>query len=174
MGWDYVSIPKLQQWGCWSLAMDKWFCYVFIYLSIREYRLLVVFFQRYQCLWCIHDKCDLRAMVTYHLWTSSLHLLKLPHFNHSCLYPRLIQLATDWKWLKSRYILDGVPGETPTANVWLRSVSVIVCSYSISQEICTRFCCALLCCGYAIVHNELTWSINPYSSGLLCWHWGNR
>ena len=46
--------------------------------------------------------------------------------------------------------------------------------YSISQEICTRFCCALLCCGYAIVHNELTWSIYPYSSGLVCWHWGNR
>ena len=47
-------------------------------------------------------------------------------------------------------------------------------TYSISQEICTRFCCALLCCGYAIVHNEFTWSIFPYSSGLLCWHWGNR
>ena len=46
--------------------------------------------------------------------------------------------------------------------------------YSISQEICTRFCCALLCCGYAIVHNEFTWSIYLYSSGLLCWHWGNR
>ena len=46
--------------------------------------------------------------------------------------------------------------------------------YSISQEICTRFFCALLCCGYAIVHNEFTWSIYPYSSGLLCWHWGNR
>ena len=46
--------------------------------------------------------------------------------------------------------------------------------YSISQEICTQFCCALLCCGYAIVHNEFTWSIYPYSSGLLCWHWGNR
>ena len=46
--------------------------------------------------------------------------------------------------------------------------------YSISQEICTRFCCALLCCGYAIVHNEFTWSIYPYSSGLLWWHWGNR
>ena len=45
---------------------------------------------------------------------------------------------------------------------------------SISQEICTRFCCALLCCGYAIAHNEFTWSIYPYSSGLLCWHWGNR
>ena len=24
---------------------------------------------------------------------------------------------------------------------------VFVCKYSISQEICTRFCCALLCCG---------------------------
>ena len=46
--------------------------------------------------------------------------------------------------------------------------------YSISQEICTRFCCALLCCGYAIVHNEFTWRIYPYSSGLFCWHWGNR
>ena len=43
-----------------------------------------------------------------------------------------------------------------------------------THEICTRFCCALLCCGYAIVHNEFTWSIYPYSSGLLCWHWGNR
>ena len=50
----------------------------------------------------------------------------------------------------------------------------IVCGskYSISQNICTRFCCALLCCGYAIVHNEFTSSIYPYSSGLLCWHWG--
>ena len=47
-------------------------------------------------------------------------------------------------------------------------------TYSVSQEICTWFCCALLCCGYAIVHNEFTWSIYPYSSGLLCWHWGNR
>ena len=46
--------------------------------------------------------------------------------------------------------------------------------YGISQEICTRFCCVLLCCGYAIVHNEFTWSIYSYSSGLLCWHWGNR
>ena len=26
-------------------------------------------------------------------------------------------------------------------------------TYSISQEICTRFCCALLCCGYGIVRN---------------------
>ena len=29
-------------------------------------------------------------------------------------------------------------------------------TYSISHEICTRFCCVLLCCGYAIVHNEFT------------------
>ena len=51
---------------------------------------------------------------------------------------------------------------------------VEVYMYSISHEICTRFCCALLCCGYAIVHNEFTWSIYPYSPGLFCWHWGNR
>ena len=39
----------------------------------------------------------------------------------------------------------------------LRSYSLDLWSsitYSISQEIYTRFCCALLCCGYAIVHNE--------------------
>ena len=58
-------------------------------------------------------------------------------------------------------------------NVWPHRVAAKE-EYSISQEICTRFCCALLCCGYAIVHNEFTWSIYPYSSGLLCWHWGNR
>ena len=61
-------------------------------------------------------------------------------------------------------------------NILLGSLNIcyIFITYSISQEICTRFCCALLCCGYAIVHNEFTWSIYPYSSGLLCWHWGNR
>ena len=67
---------------------------------------------------------------------------------------------------------------TPLAFCW-GSLSLgcsLECTriYSISQEICTRFCFALLCCGYAIVHNEFTWSIYPYSSGLLCWHWGNR
>ena len=31
--------------------------------------------------------------------------------------------------------------------------------YSISQKICTRFCCALFCCGHVIVHNEFTRSI---------------
>ena len=46
--------------------------------------------------------------------------------------------------------------------------------YIISQEICTRFCCALLCCSYVIIHNEFKWSIYPYWSRLLCWHWGNR
>ena len=56
----------------------------------------------------------------------------------------------------------------------LNDVSNRMWTYSISQEICTRFCCALLCCGYAIVHNEFIWSIYPYWSGLLCWHWGNR
>ena len=55
-----------------------------------------------------------------------------------------------------------------------RNEPLVLHIYSISQEICTRFCCVLFCCGYVIVHNEFTWSIYPYSSGLLCWHWGNR
>ena len=59
-------------------------------------------------------------------------------------------------------------------SIWRWWIGAQFSLYSISQEICTRFCCALLCCGYAIVHNELTWSIYPYSSELLCWHWGNR
>ena len=76
------------------------------------------------------------------------------------------------------------PLETMLCMEWLKIVGMICSSpqelqgripteagrYSTSQEIC----CALLCCGYAIVHNEFTWSIYPYSSGLLCWHWGNR
>ena len=59
-------------------------------------------------------------------------------------------------------------------HVWYNLQSVISNGYSISPKICTRFCCALLCCGYVIVQNEFKWSIYPYSSGLLCWHWGNR
>ena len=58
--------------------------------------------------------------------------------------------------------------------LWMEKCISKIQWYSTSQEICTRFCCALLCCGYAIVHNEFTWSIYPYSSGLLCWQWGNR
>ena len=49
-----------------------------------------------------------------------------------------------------------------------------MCMYSISQKICTRFCCALLWCGYVIIYNEFTWCIYPYSPGLLCWPLGNR
>ena len=47
---------------------------------------------------------------------------------------------------------------------WIALAVIDFETYSISQEICTRFCCALLCCGYAIVHNEFTSSIYPYSS----------
>ena len=66
------------------------------------------------------------------------------------------------------FLFDGCVKEKKTVSVDHNT------SYSISQEICTRFCCALLCCGYAIVHNGFTWSIYPYPSRLLCWHWGNR
>ena len=52
---------------------------------------------------------------------------------------------------------------TPSKS-WNRSSSTRM-RYSKSQEICTRFCCALLCCGYAIVHNEFTWSIYHIHQG---------
>ena len=73
-----------------------------------------------------------------------------------------------------RYLHWKYTSMTLTLYILYFSGCVPVNIYSISHEICTRFCCALLCCGYAIVHNEITWSIYPYSSGLLCWHWGNR
>ena len=75
------------------------------------------------------------------------------------------------------YTFSGRISNSGSKKLWqwgIQLLWILFIIYSISQEICTRFCCALLCCGYAIVHNEFTWSIYPYSSGLLCWHWGNR
>ena len=77
--------------------------------------------------------------------------------------------------ITSKYpVVRHIEPQPKKCHIWSRYIAVQVYAYSISEEICTRFCCALLCCGYAIVHNEFTWSIYPYSSGLLCWHWGNR
>ena len=84
-----------------------------------------------------------------------------------------------WYWLRhlilimiqTSFVLS-LSGDCNVCKLWRWEQNCEV-SYSISQEICTRFCCALLYCGYAIGHNEFTWSIYLYSSGLLCWHWGN-
>ena len=98
-------------------------------------------------------------------------LLKLnsrePHLHQSQAVPLIIKYVLAFCSPSGPHFLhsDGDTFQTHRLRPWI---------YSISQEICTRFCCALLCCGYAIVHNEFTWSIYPYSSGLLCWHWGNR
>ena len=46
--------------------------------------------------------------------------------------------------------------------------------FSIFHEICIRFHCALFCCGYIVVWSGITWSIYPYPSGLLHWHWSNH
>ena len=74
-------------------------------------------------------------------------------------------IAVTWLWKSdSRLAILVMSAIICLVDRWFR--------YSISQEICTRFCCALLCCGYVIVHNEFTWNIYPYSSGFLCWHWG--
>ena len=89
--------------------------------------------------------------------------------------------AGERKWIAERIKSSNPRKSCDTDNIDARLVQLCHAAfaenstkYSISQEKCTRFCCALLCCGYAIIHNEFTWSIYPYSSGLLCWHWGNR
>ena len=68
--------------------------------------------------------------------------------------------------------VPGIPGACATAilRIWQEAHGIylpavvmstwyfgIYTIYNISQEICTRFCCALLCCGYAFVHNEFTY-----------------
>ena len=45
------------------------------------------------------------------------------------------------------------------------------CFSDISQNIRTTSC-ALFSCGY--IGSRFVWSIYPYSSGLLHWHWGNH
>ena len=75
-------------------------------------------------------------------------------------------LDTINKWHYHNAICSLVSGNNACHYKSSRGVTGIFREYcSLSQEICTRFCCALLCCGYAIVHNELAWSIYPYSSG---------
>ena len=69
-------------------------------------------------------------------WTSNF----APHF----MFDVITCPYWDWTFIRSE----------PTVNVCLWPYY-----YSISQEIWTRFCCALLCCGHVIVHNEFTWSI---------------
>ena len=77
--------------------------------------------------------------------------------------------------VKSSYLHNGISYTGKMSSLyWISPQDSFFFVYSISQEICTRFCCALLCYGYAIVHSEFTWSIYPYLSRLLCWHWGNR
>ena len=67
MGWNYLSIPKLQRCNCWSLGMDKlfhttlyWAC---DYLSILGYKLNHVSKRGY---WYLHDtKPSPESMLVY-------------------------------------------------------------------------------------------------------------
>ena len=84
--------------------------------------------------------------------------------------PKSFEVHTQW-WYWATYTASSYHGASSKTST---AAQLPFDNLQFSQEICTRFCCALLCCGYAIVHNEFTWSIYPYSSRLLCWHWGNR
>ena len=74
-----------------------------------------------------------------------------------CFSP-LSELATDLKYLghcRMQLIQETRYNYRLTENVSnpVQVAKDIQRVYSISQEICTRFCCALLCCGYATVLN---------------------
>ena len=97
------------------------------------------------------EKCHVRQFIYMHMWVLQYASVFTKSYS-KCGLNRLMHLIN-----KLFSVFEMKEG----------SRDIIFRIYSISQEICTRFCCALLCCGYAIVHNEFTWSIYPYSSGLL-------
>ena len=117
------------------------------------------------------SKATLMNMDKYFMW---IHYERLHNHNKAkhkkpCAYFLGYTVVTEF----AECIFAAISHRITVQNIGDCSV-VYILQYSISQEICTRFCCALLCCGHAIVHYEFTWSIYPYSWGLLCWHWGNR
>ena len=89
-------------------------------------------------------------------WIGTVSFVQL-HFNHTWYNCWPIAMKN---WLRFKCYTWCIGNN----NVALRYLIANFVIYNISQEICTRFCCALLCCGYAIVHNEFTWSTYPYSS----------
>ena len=130
-------------------------------------------------------------------WLITIPVVRFNNYRHISLYMHInynIVLLWDanfliMDWISNRthsLIRHAITDPSPNFNGGLTNLPfrlgygweiishIFMWMYSISQEICTQFCCALLCSGYAIVHNEFTWSIYPYSWGLLCWHWGNR
>ena len=59
-------------------------------------------------------------------------------------------------------------GNWLTSAIWYMSNKII--SWSVSFNICTRFCCRVI----SSVLSVFIWLIYPYSSGYLHWYWGNR
>ena len=65
----------------------------------------------------------------------------------------LVKLFNLWhEWITTSH--EGELFQHTIDNVVRHTKPQLSCKrqHSISQEICTRFCCALFCCGYAIVH----------------------
>ena len=115
------------------------------------------------------ENCDCILLENTWIWNISQRV-EVPDFDFGTIAGYDLSI----KSFRLLFPLPGIQSVTCPIKVGGIESKTMCCHYSISQEICTRFCCALLCFGYAIVHNEFTWSIYPYSSGLLCWHWGNR
>ena len=82
--------------------------------------------------------CSLSILAKFHSLEASIVTMK-----SQSIYSPLTCMQETW-----------LSDESKLAMVTLDGYKSLI--YSISQEICTRFCCALLCCGYAIVNNEFT------------------
>ena len=147
---------KFQQ---YTILLFKIFRKTYAINSLISCSPILLYFDNSKC-YTFSEIISLGIIIRFYLWScvsTSLHIAMglIIHLHF-----------TEMSWSCS--------SDRPRHRHAMDTITALLDHYSISQEICTRFCCALFCCGYAIVHNEFTGSIYPYSSGLLCWHWGNR
>ena len=118
-----------------------------------------------QVVWCI----DLIQNNVHHNGCLNIHASVFKHAHWFFIYH--ISVSSFVKYQGQRRATHGTNGMiTP----WHRAAFRITLSYSISQEICKSF---VVLCFVVVMQSFIMNShiyIYPYSSGLLCWHWGNR
>ena len=175
---DFLRSVVVMQWINWSIPFR-----VIAYETIlHDMDIYTVYPQKYAHGFCFAVLCCGYTLTDFPI---SIRLTSLANTNTSCEFIMNDCITTTKQsttkpcayflgYTVSRVSVGATIITTKTPNITKPCDTLWDMLYSISQEICTRFCCALLCCGYVIVHNEFIWSIYPYSSGLLCWHWGNR
>ena len=87
------------------------------------------------------------------------------HIKETSIYVLLALCEGIHQWLVNSLHKGPVMWKKLPCDDIMMALCVALCS--ISQQICAWFCLALCHCG-------IIWSIYPYFSGLLQWHWGNH